>query len=228
MKLFDTFTFDYEECRKQLEDFRTLLNSKQSLSEKTDVLPLFQKSLQLAWFFGSFNTRIRTVDRFAKEFDIFGDFSADLAIGDTTAGEYCFIEFEDAQTNSVFERKGTKATRDWGARFDHGYSQIVDWIHKVNSAACGPDNLLRFAQYEINFETVLVIGRNAHLDQSEMQRLKWRSNYVSVGGKKVHCITFDDLLAQFDAEMLTLSSVEAYGKLNAALPAPTSPTAVVP
>ncbi|MFO0863930.1 MAG: DUF4263 domain-containing protein [Gemmataceae bacterium] len=215
MKLFDTFTFDYEECRNQLEEFRTLMNNKSSLSEKSDVLPLFQKSRQLAWFFSSFNTRIRTVDRFAREFDVFGDFSADLAIGDSAAGEYCFIEFEDARTNSVFDRKGTKATRDWGARFDHGYSQIVDWIHKINSAACSTDNLKRFARYEIDYETVLVIGRNSHLDPSEVQRLKWRSNFVSVGGKKVHCITFDDLLSQFDAEMVTLSTVEAYGKMKA-------------
>lgn len=56
--------------------------------------------------------------RIAYEFDVFGDFACDLAVGEQASGSYCFIEFEDAQQNSIFEKSGKKATREWSRRFD--------------------------------------------------------------------------------------------------------------
>src|SRR5262249_7926987 len=145
--------------------------SKTDLSERDDILPLFQGRRQLCAMLGIFNNRIGLVDRWAKEYDMFGDFACDIAVGDSSQGAYCFVEFEDARVGSVFEKKGAKAVREWGKRFDHGYSQIVDWIHKLSGRNMSADNLARFGVPEISYETVLVIGRDAHQDPGEMQRL---------------------------------------------------------
>lgn len=171
MKSFDAIAFDYEQCRQQLEQFRDLLNKNPELSEKHKILPLFRESRQLCCLFSVFNNAIWTVDRFAKEFNIFGDFACDVAVGDSARGEYCFVEFEDARKNSIFEKNGEKSTREWGKRFDHGYSQIVDWVHKLSGLAISQDNLGRFGQYEIGYETVLVIGRDGLLLKT------WSSGY---------------------------------------------------
>lgn len=58
-----------------------------------------------------------------------------------------------------------------------------------------------------------------------MQRLKWRSTNVTVGGRKVHCLTFDQLLGQFDARMTSFAVVEAIGLAKATTTAsPSTPT----
>ena len=208
MKNFDPIAFDYAECRIQVEELKALLAAKEALSEKHDILPFFQSKRQLATLFGMFNSRIGWADRFAKEFNIFGDFSCDLAVGDWARGAYCFIEFEDARVASVFEKKGEKATKEWGRRFEHGYSQIIDWLHKLAGREVSLDNLARSGKHEITYEAVLVIGRNCYQDAAEMQRLQWRSDKVSVNQKKVLCMTFDDLLSQFETRMSLMTEVE--------------------
>jgi Domain of unknown function (DUF4263) len=77
---------------------------------------------------GMYNPLIANLDRIATEFDILGDHTADVAVGDSQSHQYCFIEFEDAATDSVFRKKGNKSTLEWSDRFDHGSSQIIDWL----------------------------------------------------------------------------------------------------
>jgi hypothetical protein len=136
--------------------------------------------------------------------------------GEWGRGEYCFIEFEDARAESVFEKQGTKATREWARRFDHGYSQIIDWAHKLDGRAFSVDCLARFGRPEINYETAFVIGRDGHLDEGEKHRLSWRSDKVAVKNKKVTCLTFDGLLSQFSVRLSMLSKVEATAAAAAA------------
>ncbi len=205
MKTFDEITFDFEQCRAQFDEFRMLLEDKDELAEAADVLPFFRTRLQLSALLGMFNPRIALADRVAYEFDIFGDFKCDWAVGEWDRGSYCFIEFENAEKNSIFEKKGTKATKEWGQRFDHGFSQIVDWCHKLHDRARSDDFLARFGKHSINYEAVLVIGRDQHLDAGERARLNWRSEYVVVNSKKVHCMTFDQLLSQLSTRLGTLS-----------------------
>jgi hypothetical protein len=175
-----------------------------------------------------FNSRIGWADRFAREFNAFGDFSCDLAVGDWSRGAYCFVEFEDAREGSVFEKKGEKATREWGRRFEHGYSQIIDWMHKLAGREISNDNLGRFGKYEITYEAVLIIGRDCYQDDAEMQRLLWRSDKVSVNQKKVLCMTFDQLLRQFETRMSVLATVEKYVAGQAAAAQTASTTSLPP
>lgn len=160
MKTFEPIAFDYPQCRREVEEMRSFLDTKTALSEKNDILPFFQAKRQLATLFGMFNSRIGLADRFAKEFNVFGDFSCDVAVGDWERRAYCFVEFEDAREQSIFEKKGDKATREWGRRFEHGYSQIIDWLHKLSGREVSNDNLARFGAHEITYEAVLVIGRD--------------------------------------------------------------------
>jgi hypothetical protein len=216
MKKLDEIAFDYPVCRRQVEEFRDLLTAKDELSERDDVLPFFRERSQLAVLFGMFNSRIAWADRIAWEFDIFGDFACDLVVGEWDRGAYCLVEFEDARRDSVFERQGKKSTREWGRRFDHGYSQIMDWAHKLGDRSASADFLARFGRREITYETVLVIGRDHHLDEGEKQRLAWRTDNVAVNTKKIICMTFDELLSQLSVRLGTLSAVAAAAPAGAA------------
>ena len=150
MKNLEAILFDYALCRKQFEELRDWLAARDELSERHDILPFFRERPQLAMVLGSFNPRIGLVNRIAWEFDIFGDFACDLVVGEWERGEYCFVEFEDARHDSIFEKQGKKATREWARRFNHGYSQIIDWAHKLDGRSPSADFLARFGRYEIN------------------------------------------------------------------------------
>jgi hypothetical protein len=226
MKKLDAITFDYSLCCKQFEEFRDLLTSKRELSESKDVLPFFRAREHLSLLFGQFNTRISWADRIGWEFDIFGDFACDLVVGEWDRGEYCFVEFEDASPESVFEQKGKKATREWARRFDHGYSQVIDWAYKLDDRSASADFLARFGVREIKFEAVLVIGRDGHMDAGERHRLSWRADKVSVNNKKVTCMTFDELLNQFEVRLRMLKTVDVATK--AAPPLPSTPPPASP
>jgi len=65
MKDFTKLRFRPEECRRQLDKFRRLLESDGSLDERKDILPFFTSLLQLSAFLSSFNHEIVTVDRIA-------------------------------------------------------------------------------------------------------------------------------------------------------------------
>jgi hypothetical protein len=207
MKKFEEITFNYDLCQTQFSQFRTLLETKEELGEAADILPFFRDRGQLAVLLGMFNPRIGWADRIAYEFDVFGDFACDLAVGEWSNGSYCFIEFEDAQKDSIFKKRGEKATREWAPRFDRGFSQIIDWCHKLHDRTNSADFVSRFGQHSINFEAVLVIGRDQHIDAGERLRLDWRSNFVMVNSKKVHCMTFDQLLSQLSTRLSVLATV---------------------
>jgi len=55
---------------------------------------------------------IKNADVFAHEYPIYGDFRADLVVGDSSTHNYLLVEFEDGRANSIFKkRKGGKARR---------------------------------------------------------------------------------------------------------------------
>lgn len=223
MKQFAPIALDFSLCCRHVEELEKLLASKDELSERGDVLPFFRQREQLAVLMGMFNSRIAWVDRVAWEFDIFGDFACDLAVGEKDRGAYCLIEFEDAANNSVFQKQGVKVTREWGRRFDHGYSQAIDWVHKLDDLKRSNSILARFDQHEITYEMVLVVGRDKHLEAGEKQRLNWRSDNVLVGSKKIQCMTFDGLLSQFKVRLRGLTEVAKAGATLAAPPSEPQP-----
>ncbi|RUS96172.1 hypothetical protein DSM106972_088430 [Dulcicalothrix desertica PCC 7102] len=193
MKNFINIDFDLSICRSQLAEFQALLQSKKSLSEKEDILPFFRDRVHLSAFLASYNIKISRYDRLAFEYDIFGDFTADLVVGDSVTKSYCFIEFEDARPNSVFVKKTGKYSPDWSPRFEKGFSQVVDWFWKLDDLEKTDDFESRFDSRNIDYIGLLFIGRTEYLEVKEKKRLAWRQQNLVVNSKHVYCFTFDEL-----------------------------------
>jgi len=130
-KEFKHIRFDPVQCRKEAEQLREFLATNRELQERMQVLPFFKNRLHLSAFLGSYHPEIVRYDLVAHEFPLFGDFTADLVVGDSKNSAFAFIEFEDASPQSIFVKK--KATPDWSPRFEHGFSQLVDWFFKLQA-----------------------------------------------------------------------------------------------
>jgi hypothetical protein len=201
MKTFEPFTFDPPQCRKEVGDLGRWLERRPQLDEKKHILPFFRRRRQLAAFIAAYSPSLVRLDRIAYEYPLFGDFACDLVVGDSARRAYCFIEFEDAGPNSLFVKQGRKATREWSPRFDHGYSQIIDWFHKLDDFRRSDDFVTRFGSRSVHYSGVLVVGRDQYLLPGERERLEWRQNNVVVGSRHVKCVTLDGLLADLQGRL---------------------------
>ena len=95
---------------------------------------------------------------------------------------------------AFFIRPTRAALKAWGRRFEHGFSQLVDWFfafddlkHTAGLPACS-------GKVTCEFYGLLVIGRSADLSEHDFARLRWRSDRVSINTHKVICLTYDELL----------------------------------
>lgn len=111
MKGLDSFNLDIKQCLVELEEFEKLLLTNRELRENKDILPFFKDRLHLSAFIGFYVPQIIKVNQIKHEFSFYGDFRADLAVGDSVNNTYCFIEFEDATQDSIFVDKG-RSTSD--------------------------------------------------------------------------------------------------------------------
>jgi hypothetical protein len=193
MTKIDSFNLDISQCFAELKEFEDLLLTKDELSESKDILPFFRSRLNLSAFIAYYAPSMITFDRIKHEFSFFGDFRADLVVGDATHHTYCFIEFEDAAKNSIFTTKRGKSTSEWSPRFEHGFSQIIDWFWKIDDLKNTDSARNIFGDSNIEIYGIIVIGRDKFLSEPDRRRLKWRLNKVVVDSRKVICITFDQL-----------------------------------
>lgn len=122
-KEFKQIVFNPNVCRQEAQQLRDFLAASAELKERKQILPFFKERLQLSAFLGSYHPEIVRYDLVAHEFPLFGEFIADLVVGDSKNNAFAFIEFEDALADSIFEKK--KPTPDWSSRFEHGFSQLV-------------------------------------------------------------------------------------------------------
>jgi hypothetical protein len=201
MKTFIPLAFKPAQCQKELSDLRKLLARRPLLEERKHILPFFRKRRHFAAFTASYNPNLIRFDRIAFEYLLFGDFACDLAVGDSVKRTYCFIEFEDALPDSLFVKQGKKATRAWSPRFDHGYSQIIDWFCKLDDMRKSDDFAARFGARSISYSGILVVGRDQYLRPGERERLEWRRNNIVVASQKIECVTFDGLVEDLEARL---------------------------
>jgi Domain of unknown function (DUF4263) len=195
MTPFDRLSFSRKVAEQELVRFKRLLDrhSKTPLREREHILPFFRSHRHLAALIGTWNSNIARPDRIAFAFDIFGDYKADLVIGDSQNHQYCFVEFEDAATTSIFKRSA-RATPDWSHRFEPGFSQIIDWILWLDNQRGTAAYTSRFGASPIQFVALLVIGRDRFVEEAlHRERLTWRSEQVVVASRKVNCVTYDQL-----------------------------------
>jgi hypothetical protein len=82
MKEFDEIDFDPEVCLAQLDDSDELLSRKEILSEQEDSLPLFRERRHLSAYIGTYHGLLSRPNRVAFEFEMLGEFVADLVVGD--------------------------------------------------------------------------------------------------------------------------------------------------
>ncbi len=203
-KEFVPIEVDPRRCRLDLAEFKSLLDQFRSgtLKERESILKFFAEHPNLAALVGYVDRNVGHVDRMAFEFDFFGDYAADLALGDSKKGQYCFVEFENAAPDSIFKKVGRKASLEWSNRFDHGYSQIIDWFWKLHDLARTEAGRSRFGYHRaFNYSGLLVIGRSDGLAELERQRLDWRRTKVIVDSKIVQCMTFDELCADLQFQL---------------------------
>jgi len=193
MKNFIHHSLSIQGCVKELKKFEELLASKAYLKERDEILPFFKKNRHLAAFLGTYIPDIANPDRVANEYDIFGDFACDLAVGDSTSKTFLLIEFEDARAESLFVKKGAKATPEWAPRLEHGFSQVLDWFWKLSDMEKSDDYQNRFGARHVAIHGLVVVGREQTLQPRENARLKWRQDHTIVHSKKVSVITFDQL-----------------------------------
>ncbi|MDR3639121.1 MAG: DUF4263 domain-containing protein [Isosphaeraceae bacterium] len=195
--------FDLDRCRIELAEFKSFLDENNELDEKS-ILRFFRRRLQLTASVGAINPESRTIDRYAFEYPLFGNFACDLVVGDSAKPSYCFVEFEDARSNSIFVKR-RRDVPEWASRFERGYSQIIDWFWKLDDMSRTGDFEHRFGDRSVDYTALLVIGRRGHLSVRERERLKWRQSYVIVNSKFVSCFTLDDLYDALDSRINRLA-----------------------
>src|SRR5262249_1303035 len=144
-------------------------------------------------FVGSYHPDIVHFDLVAHEYNLFGDFACDLAVGDSKTKVYGFIEFEDAAKKSLFVSKPGKSSLEDSPRFEHGFSQVVDWFYKLDDFAKTDEFEDRFGRRSVEYFGLLVLGKDETISPKEQKRLKWRENKVIINNNKVRCMTFDQL-----------------------------------
>jgi Domain of unknown function (DUF4263) len=211
-KDFTEVAFSHVLFKRELDQFRDLLNSKKILGER-EIQELFKASLHLTAHIGMAFGNIGVAKQVAYEFQIMGDYGADIVFGNREK-QFCFVELENGDPDSVLERVGKKSTKEWSKRFERGFSQIVDWF-------CHSDDFKKterfhrnFGYGHIDFVGLLLIGRNEGLGADDIRRLRWRTHNVIVNSHPVVCMTYDDLYKELN---------EGYERYSAAFMVETIP-----
>jgi hypothetical protein len=189
-KDFTEVAFNLVQLKQELEQFRTLLNSKHLLGER-EIQQLFKASPQLTAYLGTVAGTVGVARLVAYEFQLLGDYGADIVLG-TRDRQFCFVELENGDPDSVLERVGKKATKEWSRRYEHGFSQIVDWFCHLDDFKKTDRFHKNFGHGHIDFVGLLLIGRNEGLDGDDLRRLRWRTDKVLIDSQAVVCMTNDD------------------------------------
>jgi hypothetical protein len=191
-------TIDPKHCRKQWREFAKLLASKPALSETKNILPFFKSRHDLSLLICNYFPMIKLPDLIAHEYEIYGDFVADLIVGDSSVNRYLLVEFENGACDSVFKQKGKKATPDWAPRFEGAYSQLVDWLWKLEDMRSTSDFVNTFGSRRAKFQGLIVIGKDMKLLPQERDRLKWRVERTMIDSNAVSSVSFNELSADLD------------------------------
>lgn len=194
MKPFEPIELDLTRARIEVAAFAAFLGpTDRELGERDAILPFFRRHPHLASLVHRYNAELDWPTHIKPELELFGDHACDLAVGNAATGQFCFVEFEAATADAVFKR-GKKGVAGWSARLEHGFSQVVDWFYTLDDMRATGRFRGQFGTNLVDYTGVLVVGRRGFLNPGEHERLLWRSRNVQVAGRRVTCLTFDDLL----------------------------------
>jgi hypothetical protein len=161
MKELVDIVFDPAKVQRELTAFRRLLESKANLSERDDLLPFFKKRQQLSAFIGTFAPDIGPAAQLAHEFPFFGDFAADIVLGNRERGEFCVVELEDGRPDSVFSRVGKKATREWSPALRPRLQSTGGLVLRPGRPEEDKRFTRDFGHGHVKFFGLLIVGRSA-------------------------------------------------------------------
>lgn len=207
MKEFSPVNFDPTQYGKGLAALRQLLAAEKELTERQDIQPLFKKSPHLAAFLGVLIPNLFPANRLAYEFGVFGDYTADLVIGNAERRVFCAIELEDARPGSVLRKTRGRARKEWGQRLEHGFGQLVDWFFTFDDHKNSAAFTQLFGSGHIEFCGMLLVGRSSDLTEHDHRRWRWRSDRVAINTHKVFCYTYDELADALTTHWQSLESV---------------------
>jgi hypothetical protein len=141
----------------------------------------------------------------AHEYPLYGDFKADLIVGDSSTRNYLLVEFEDGRPDSIFKRKKSKA--DWAPRFEGAFSQLVDWLWKLDDMRNTNGFRDAFGDSDAKFHGLIIIGKGMSLGPQEKSRLRWREDKIMVNSNGVSIVSFEQLSSALDSWLLNYHSV---------------------
>jgi hypothetical protein len=98
-KDFMEVVFSPAQFKKELDRFRDLLNSKKILGER-ELQELFKASLHLTAYIGATFGNIGVARLVAYEFQLLGDYGADIVFGNREK-QFCFVELENGAIEPV-------------------------------------------------------------------------------------------------------------------------------
>jgi hypothetical protein len=191
----ESVVFDPAQFEKELKAFEALLKSKKNLSETSDLQPFFKKSIHLAAYLGTIFPELGPATELTFEDPFFGDFKADLLLGNKRTKKFCVVEWEDGCQDSIFKKQPKRGNPEWSTRFEHGFSQLTDWFYNLDDFKGTKGFARTFGDGHIKFFGLLLIGRSDSLDAARRSRLDWRTEKVLIDSHPVTCLTFDDLHA---------------------------------
>jgi hypothetical protein len=202
MILLNDGSLDLMKSEVQLNELEDFLATNPELHETKagGLQEFFDQRLDLLLLLGDVFGAGFWPAKYKKEFSIFNEFRADYVVSNAEMSKFLFIEFEDAKSDSIFSRKGNSKSTisyEWSSRFEHGFSQVLDWHFRIDDFRRSSKMKEHFGRQDIEYEGLLVIGRDAALTaQGTEDRLKWRKENVTVNSRRIGCVTFDQLLAE--------------------------------
>lgn len=192
-------TFDLAQCEKSLNEYGDFLNAKIEIEETGlgSLQEFFEQRLNLLLLMGDMFGPGFWPTHYQKEFVLLNEFRADYVVSDQTKRKFLFIEFESAKEHSIFSEKNdgkTGISYHWSGRFEHGFSQIVDWQFRMDDYRRSSKIEEHFGSDDITFQGVLVIGRDYFLKKhGTNKRFDWRLKNITVQSRPIHCLTYDKL-----------------------------------
>jgi hypothetical protein len=128
-------------------------------------------------------------------------------IGDSTTHHYLLVEFEDGKPESIFVKKGNKSTPDWSPRIEAAFSQLVDWLWKLEDMRSTADFQNTFGNRRATFEGLIIIGKDMDLAPQEIDRLKWRMDRTMIDSNPISCVSFNQLSEDLNFYLTTRYNV---------------------
>ena len=118
--------FNWVLFEKELDEFGDLLRDNDILEKENQIQPFFKNRHHLCSGVGLLN--IFKPNSIIFDFEIGGELTCDLLLISNHHTMSYLVKFEDAQPDSLFAMVENKEISKFSSRFEHSYSQILEWF----------------------------------------------------------------------------------------------------